>query len=107
MLLCIVVHDVELVSELRAIGLDLFPDSTERLLKRFPILLFEVVVRFKQNACRLNGVQLDFGVQGPFISDNRAFEEVLPDIIQIMAVRWLRSGRGNESPPKRRIQRGF
>ena len=84
--LCVVAHYVELVSELGEIGLDPFPDSTERLVKRFPILLVEAVGHFKLNTCRLKEVQLDFGAQIPLISDNCAFEEVLPDIIQIMNV---------------------
>ena len=83
---CVVAHDVELVSELGEVGLDPFPDSTERFVKRFPILLVEAVRHFKLNARRLKEVQLDFGTQIPFISDNCTFEEVLPEIIQIMNV---------------------
>ena len=86
MLFCVVAHDVELVSELREIGLNSFSDLAKRLIEWFPILLIEAIRHLESDVCTLKQIQLHFGTQISLIPDDCALEEILSDIIHILEV---------------------
>ena len=86
MQLCVVAHDVELVSELREIGLDSFSDLAKRLIEWFPILLIEAIRHLESDACTLKQIQLHFGTQISLIPNDCAWKKSCP-----ASFRYLRS----------------